>query len=132
MTDSAIAPVRPMGRRLLLVEDDGDMRTLTTEVLRGLGYGVAACETAESALKLLQRVPTPDALIVDLRMPEMSGWEFIEAVRSDTRHGHVPIVVLSALVTPEIARKLGANAYVRKPFQAIDLATTVEKACASP
>jgi len=115
------------GKRILVVDDDQDMCALLTESLRGVGYGAASCQSAETALAMLKLMPPPDLLVVDLRMPDMSGWELIEAVRSDPRCTGLPVVILSALVTPDIASRLNAAAFVRKPFQFPDLAAAVDR-----
>ena len=119
--------MRPNGKRILVVDDDKDVCELVAESLRSTGYGVAACGTPSAALSLLKRSPTPDLLVVDLGMPEMSGPELIEAVRSDPRHRTVPVVILSGSVTPDIAWDLRAVAFLRKPFQVPELHSTVER-----
>jgi CheY-like chemotaxis protein len=121
--------MRPNGKRILVVDDDHDMCELVSGILRDAGYGVAACHSPEAALSMLKRIPSPDLLVVDLRMPEMSGHELIALVRSDPKHQTVPVVILSALVTPNIATHLHAAAFLRKPFQVPDLFSTVEKLC---
>ena len=121
--------MRPNGKRILVIDDDPDICELVCESLRGLGYGVAGCESADAALAMLKRIPPIDLLVVDLRMPEMSGAEFIEALRADPRHGQVPVVIVSALVTPIIAANLRAAAFIRKPLRVPELHQTVRQLC---
>lgn len=122
--------MRPNGKRILVVDDDHDMCELVSGALREAGYGVAACNSPEAALSMLKRIPPLDLLVVDLRMPEISGHELIQMVRSDPKHQTVPVVILSALVTPNIATNLHAAAFIRKPFRVPELFSTVEKLCA--
>jgi CheY-like chemotaxis protein len=119
--------MRPNGKRVLVVDDDNDVCALVADSLRSTGYGVAACDTPAAALNLLKRSPTPDVMVVDLWMPEMSGPELIDAVRADPRHRKVPVVILSAVVNAEIAQSLQAVAFLRKPFQVPDLYATIER-----
>jgi CheY-like chemotaxis protein len=86
-------------RQLLVVDDDRDIRETLTAVLEEEGYQVLCAEHGAQALVTLHHT-IPDAMLVDLIMPVMSGWELLQIVREDERWSRIPIIVLSAVRTP--------------------------------
>jgi CheY-like chemotaxis protein len=80
--------------RLLVVDDDADARKLTMEVLQAAGYDTVAAPSGAEALTIMGREPV-HAVILDLVMPGMSGFEVIERMRSDSRMAAIPILVLT-------------------------------------
>jgi CheY-like chemotaxis protein len=96
--------VSDMQRTILVVDDDEDIRSALRAVLEGDGYEVVEAADGTAALAYLVG---PDALlpaliVLDLMMPQMSGWEFLSIVKSYVRLAKVPIVVVSA-VHPSLA-----------------------------
>src|SRR5512137_690369 len=81
--------------RILVVEDDRDMREALVEVLRLEGYEVEAAGNGADGLELARR-HRPDVILLDLMMPIMSGWEFRAAQLKDARLAAVPVIVMSA------------------------------------
>ncbi len=105
------------GRRLLVVDDSALFRNLLTPLLSVAGYEVTAVEGGEQALALCERGDTFDAIISDIEMPGMNGFQLAEAVRADTRWADVPIVALSSHTTTEDlerGRRVGFTDYVAK------------------
>lgn len=101
---------------ILVVEDEAVMRRVLTLMLHGRGYLVAQAETGQQALDRLRAV-RPDAMILDLGLPDMDG---IEVVSIAHRDHHVPIIVLSARSDEQHqirALDAGADDYVTKPFR---------------
>src|ERR1039457_460605 len=101
---------------MLLVEDDALTRKQAEEALTRRGWNVTAAENGKEAFQWLQLgVPSFDVVVLDLRMPEMSGFEMLERVQ-DEELNIPPVIVLSAYLD-EVARQrcgyFGAN-YVRK------------------
>ncbi|MCC6554514.1 MAG: response regulator [Polyangiaceae bacterium] len=83
--------------RVMLVEDDAATREMMEAMLRKAGVSVISAENGRAALDLLcTGATTPDAVIVDLMMPEMDGFELIEEVRLDERRRRIPLIVLTA------------------------------------
>lgn len=110
------APVS--GARVLVVDDDPDIRDLLVSVLRDDGYDAEAARNGREALDLLERWPA-DVVVLDLMMPVMDGWTFAERLRE--KRLAIPIVVLSAATdVKRHAERLGAADVVAKPFD-IDL-----------
>mgnify|MGYP002638912938 CR=1 FL=1 len=114
--------------RILVVDDDRFMRGSLADVLEGAGHAVVACEGAEIALEHL-RNESFDAAITDLKMPKVSGLEFLERAREID--GRLPVIVITAHGTVETAVKAmkhGALDYILKPFGEEEVNLLVEKA----
>jgi len=81
-------------RRVLIVDDDDDFRALTKKQLTHAGYVVLDARDAESAFQIA-RTARPDVITVDLLMPGIDGWAFIDRLRREDGLAHIPIVVVS-------------------------------------
>jgi CheY-like chemotaxis protein len=116
--------------RVLVVDDDDAICELLRQVLTDQGYAVATVPHGAAALELVKH-HKPAVMLVDLRMPIMDGWAFVEQYR---RMADPPaaIVLLSAVKDLEAtAKRLGAEAFVRKPFQLEELTAAVQRCLAS-
>jgi two-component system chemotaxis sensor kinase CheA len=103
--------------RVLLVDDSPFFRNLLTPLLSVAGYEVISVDGADKALALRERGDEFDAIISDIEMPGMSGFEFAQAVRADGRWGTIPMVALSSHATEkdfERGRQVGFNDYIAK------------------
>ncbi|WP_096703285.1 chemotaxis protein CheW [Magnetospirillum sp. 15-1] len=103
--------------RVLLVDDSPFFRNLLTPLLSVAGYEVISVDGADKALALRERGDEFDAIISDIEMPGMSGFEFAQAVRADGRWGTIPMVALSSHATEkdfERGRTVGFNDYIAK------------------
>ncbi len=103
--------------RLLLVDDSPFFRNLLSPLLSVAGYEVTCVDSAAAALDLCEAGEDFDLIISDIEMPGMSGFEFAEAVKNDTRWSKVPMVALSAFATPKDlarGREVGFKDYVSK------------------
>jgi DNA-binding NtrC family response regulator len=85
----------PSRKTLLVVDDDSDVRDVLQEVLEDAGYAVICVEHGEEALAYLQLGPLPDAILLDLFMPVMSGWDFARHIRKYPNLAAIPIVVIT-------------------------------------
>jgi DNA-binding response OmpR family regulator len=98
--------------RILVIDDDPDIREAVTEVLSLEGHEVVTASEGEQGL-VRCRLLRPDLVLLDLMMPGMNGWDFLKALRRDELLGRVPVVVVSALGrVPE----LPVSGYLPKPF----------------
>ena len=111
--------------RILVVEDEKDLNKIITKRLQNEGYSVDSCFDGEQALLFLS-VGEFDAVIMDIMMPELDGWE---ATREIRRHSAVPIMLLSARsqdFDQLTGFESGADDYVTKPFSPAVLMKRVE------
>jgi len=107
-------------RLVLVVDDDTFTRTALEEILNFEGHDVLLAENGLIALDLAA-ARQPDLILLDLRMPVMSGSEFAAAYRA-TPGPHAPIVVVTATVDAgEAAKSIGADGYLAKPFALSEL-----------
>jgi len=111
---------------VLVVEDSEDVLETVGNGLRDLGYRVLTAHDGLKALTLLASVPV-DAIVLDLNMPIMSGWELIDARAADPWLASIPVVVLSGVAT---APDASWSALVAKPFVIDQLVDAIE-ACRS-
>ncbi|MFA6019546.1 MAG: chemotaxis protein CheW [Rhodospirillales bacterium] len=105
------------GKRILLVDDSLFFRNLLTPLLSVAGFEVTAVEGVDKALALREQGASFDAIISDIEMPGLNGFQFAEAVRGDARWMTVPMIALSSHATEkdfERGRKVGFNDYVAK------------------
>lgn len=102
-------------RTILLVEDDPDVRDSLQDILEDEGFDVVPASNGKQAIDFLtlNDPPRADLVILDLLMPMVSGWEVLEHMSAEPRLAGVPVIVLSAVMTPRPER---AQGFVRKPF----------------
>jgi signal transduction histidine kinase len=114
-------------RRLLLVEDDWDLRTSLSDLLKKDGYEVADAANGSEALEHLKsRSPPPDLILLDLMMPVKDGWQFRIEQKRDPNIASIPVLAMSADDTPK-AVAVDAEAYIKKPFQYDALCDTIRR-----
>ena len=123
MTDQMLKPPRVHGlpARVLVVDDDEDMRELIRIHLRDAGYDVVLAEDAvEAGHKIAERVP--DLIIADYKMPYMNGREFIAALRADATIPDLPVIFITAMENvAEFAGQTFGFPLLAKPFRADEL-----------
>jgi DNA-binding response OmpR family regulator len=112
-------------RRVLVVDDDDDIRLLLEELLRGAGYAVETAQDGRVALRAFHENPA-DVVVLDLSMPELDGFETLERLRDLS---DVPVILLTAR-SGEIDKvrgfRSGADDYVVKPFGRQELLARIE------
>jgi CheY-like chemotaxis protein len=118
-------------RRVLVVDDDPALLIALTDGLELMGgYEVVAARDGAIGLERFFAL-APDCVVVDVRMPGLSGYQFVRALRGDPATAQTPIIVLSALVQDheQLAGLLtGADAYLTKPVKIVDLVRTIDGA----
>lgn len=113
--------------RILVVEDDLDIRETVTEILREEGYAVDAVENGMEALDYLRRQPAPRLVLLDLMMPGMSGEDLVRVLRGSPGLADIPVAVVSAARDlEERAEKMKAVAFLQKPISLAGLLALVE------
>jgi phosphate regulon transcriptional regulator PhoB len=112
-----------MGQRILVVDDEPDLLELVRVNLSQAGFEVETADTGRQALERLRRA-SPDLLILDLMLPDLSGTEVCRHVRSDPTLAELPVIMLTAKadeVDRVVGLELGADDYVTKPFSPREL-----------
>jgi len=113
--------------RILVVDDDTELRETVTEVLRGEGFEVASVGDAESALNLLVD-PGFDLVLLDLIMPGMGGMTAVPLMKKGSPKTRIIMISAFSTVSNAVeAMRLGADDYITKPFKIEDLLTAVRK-----
>jgi DNA-binding response OmpR family regulator len=117
---------------ILVVEDDADIRASLQDLLEDEGYRIYVADNGLSALDKLEHVERPCLVLLDLMMPHMSGAEFLAVLREREAREEFPVLIVSAWPKEAEKLKLGAQGYVRKPFDTEELLALVEKYCGRP
>jgi CheY-like chemotaxis protein len=119
-----------MAQTVLIVEDDENVAPLEVALANMHGLHVLILQSGREAADLLRRNSLDlAAVITDLQLPYVDGFELIEIIRAQERYSDLPIVVLSGDShpdTPERLRLLGANAFFPKPYSPSDVRHTLE------
>lgn len=114
-------------KNILLVDDDEFILKMYSDVLLNAGFNVTSCSSPLAALdKIVANKEYYHLIITDIRMPEMDGWEFLDAIREHLKIDDItlPIIVMSAFDSSEIERKAlarQANKWFVKPIKPISL-----------
>jgi CheY-like chemotaxis protein len=117
---------------ILIVDDEPDIRFLISEVLSDEGYTVAQATNGHEALAYLRAAtPLPDVIILDLMMPVMNGWDFLQVRQQDPLLAPIPIVVVSATPRHTSAATLGVQETLAKPFDLDRFLAIVQRYCPS-
>ena len=119
----------PACARVLVVEDDLDIRETVAELLLEEGYEVQTAVSGRDALEYLAEAPAlPDVVLLDLMMPIMDGWTFYDHLQKESRWALLPIVVISADANVhEKAARLNPVACLRKPVDIDELLSVVAR-----
>ncbi|BBZ05951.1 histidine kinase [Mycolicibacterium doricum] len=113
--------------RILVADDNADMRSYLTGLLQGAGYQVTAVSDGSQALESI-RANLPDLVVSDVMMPGLDGLELLAALRSESRTAALPVLLLSARAGQESSiegLQAGADDYLVKPFVAADFMARV-------
>ncbi len=122
-----------MRRRVLVVDDDRDLCDLEAEFLAEEGYLVERAYGGRDALRCLLAETPPDLVLLDLLMPDLSGWDVGRALRASGRTSRVPIVIVTADPSAIArGREIGAVAAIAKPFSLDEISAVVRSALATP
>ena len=114
--------------KILIAEDERDIRDLITFTLRFAGYDVVAVSNGEEAVTLASE-EKPDLILMDVRMPRMTGYEACKIMKSEKATSEIPVVFLSAKgQESEVQAGLdaGADEYILKPFSPDELTDRVK------
>jgi len=113
---------------IAVVDDEREIREVIVETLELTGYRVQAAPNGKVALDQA-RGDRPDLFVLDLMMPVMSGWQFLEAQRRDPELARIPVIVVTAALDSRVE---GAAVLLRKPFDLDVLLAAAARLCGGP
>jgi two-component system copper resistance phosphate regulon response regulator CusR len=120
---------------VLVIEDNADIRLLLDSVLSLSGYRVVLADGGRQALVILGDPSVhPDVAILDLQMPDLSGWEVLQAIRADPATADLPVIVCTVRDgTDDLdrGRSLRCDGYLQKPFAVDELLSELAGVLAS-
>ncbi len=115
-------------RRILIADDEADLRRLVSFTLGNHGFEVIEVADGAAAIEAI-RTERPDLVLLDVMMPERSGYDVLKDMKEDAATHGIPVIMLSAMSqTREVAEglELGAVDYICKPFAPGDLVRRIE------
>ncbi|MBN2550424.1 MAG: response regulator [Anaerolineales bacterium] len=111
---------------ILVIDDQEPALRMYQRYLNRTRLRVTGVNDPKQALSLA-RTLHPALILLDVMMPHLDGWEILQALRSDARTKHIPVVVCSAWESTELASSLGASSFLKKPITQKDLLAVVEQ-----
>ena len=131
--DGVTVPYDFSGRRegrVLVVDNDADVRAVIEEYLASGGFDVTAASTGAEGLRLLRADSSIALVLLDLRMPDMDGWRFRQIQMADARLTSIPTVILTGTALPDIVdAELQAAEYLLKPVGREHLLSVARNYC---
>jgi hypothetical protein len=109
------ANILPGEKSVLIVEDDRDFAQWLLDVARQNGFKAVATPRGKTALELVREF-SPAAITLDLRLPDVDGWQILNRLKSDLATRHIPVFVISAQEEPQNVLKQGALRFLTKPI----------------
>jgi two-component system phosphate regulon response regulator PhoB len=115
--------------RILIADDDPDIREMCEMVLSHEGFQVLVAQNAPECLALAHQ-QTPDLILLDWMMPGVDGMEALQLLKGSAATAEIPVIMVTAFGGPmeiTLATHYGAEAYVTKPFEAVELVSLVRR-----
>ncbi len=113
--------------RILVVDDEDALRTVLSSELEGEGYEVDQAADGDEAMAVVQKKPF-HLVLLDIKMPKVDGFEVLKFIKE--KYPHVKVIMLTGFADLKNAiesKKLGAEDFVSKPYDLVDLLTTIER-----
>ncbi len=140
--DSRVAPLprdestQKRGRtgppKILVVDDEDDIRRMLRRVLVERGYQVVEAARGTEALQAV-REHAPDLILLDAMLPEIHGFDICRRIKGSQKYGHIPIIMVSAVYrgwrfAEDLRQSFGVHAFLEKPFKITDVLSAIERA----
>src|SRR4029079_3844984 len=116
-------------RLLLVVEDDFEVAETLNDFLTDEGFRIVTARNGKEALAQLRAGLRPSAILLDLLMPEMDGWQFRQEQVADATLRDIATVIFTATSPPETAARMPGVEGIRKPIDGDELVHTVRRLC---
>ena len=113
---------------VLIVDDEKNIQVTLARALSLEGYRTEAAGTGQEALDWL-RSHTPQLLLLDLHLPDMSGWDLLKTIREDTPHHAVPVIAVSAELPRDTPEAMGLDDYWSKPIELVRVLPVLDRLC---
>lgn len=128
---SSRPPPRGEKKKVLVVDDEPDIRRMIRKILQERGHEVVEADRGKLALQMV-KLEAPDLVILDAMLPEVHGFDIAKRIRGSSRYGHIPIVMVSAVyrgwrIAQDAKQSYGVDAFLEKPFKVNDLIALVER-----
>jgi len=115
-----------MAEKILVVDDEWELRNLLAEFLTGEGYDVIQASNGEEALELAEK-EEPQVILLDVKMPGIDGIEVCRRLKEEDKTRFIPIIMVTALEDRDVdAFVEGADDFVTKPFSLVELSFRVK------
>lgn len=119
---------RDMTNRVVVVDDDKEIREIVTFAFTQNEFEVAVASDGRQLVRLLSE-QTPDVIILDVMMPGLNGYELFHNLRANPSTRHIPVVIMTAHaehIYERISNDLGADEHITKPFHPLELVERVK------
>jgi DNA-binding response OmpR family regulator len=123
--------VSGVGKRILVVDDEEDIRKLVRRLLTDRGHTIIEADRGLIALRLVKE-ETPDLIILDAMLPEVHGFDIARRIKGSAKYGAIPILMMSAVyrgwrIAADLKTNYGIEDYIEKPFRIADLVSKVDQ-----
>jgi two-component system, OmpR family, alkaline phosphatase synthesis response regulator PhoP len=118
-----------MPRKILVVDDQENIARIVRMMLENKGFATSWAGDGAEALRLAKS-EEPDLILLDVMLPKIDGFKVCRLLKFDKKYSHIPIVLLTAKSSPgdkQTGREVGADYYLEKPFQPVQLIQVIEQ-----
>ncbi len=115
--------------RALVVDDRNQNRYILSRILQNAGFSVEECSTGLHALEMVRTLP--DLVILDIKLPDLSGYEVCSGIKTDPFTKNVPVLLTSAVLEPQsaasVSERVGAEGYLIHPYVSSDVISKIKR-----
>lgn len=124
-------PELEVQKKILVVDDEDDIRLLISRVLKEKGYDVVTAGRGLEAVQMVQN-EEPDMIILDAMLPEVHGFDICRKIKGSKKYGHIPVIMISAIYrgwryAQDLKDSYGVDEFIEKPFKLTEFLEKVEK-----
>jgi DNA-binding response OmpR family regulator len=129
--ESLIPDPAPGAKKILVVDDEADIRKMLCRLLAKAGYHVLEADRGVQALRIVKE-QTPDLIVLDAMLPEVHGFDIARRIKGSRRYGSIPIIMVSAVYrgwryAEDLRGTLGVDDFIEKPFTLQDVLARIQK-----
>jgi two-component system, chemotaxis family, chemotaxis protein CheY len=122
-----------MNKSILLVEDQKSMRFVIANSL-AKSYSITAIQNGLDAMAWLGSGNVPDAILLDINMPDMDGWQVLANLKASGSHRNIPVIIISGEQKESfalLAKDMGVKAFITKPFNPVQVVDQIDQLLSS-